>query len=82
MTWLIYSRSNVVDLQILEEMGVHKPVKKATKKPTLKVVAVMVLAQVRMRRMQREWAVQKKLQASLIKKAEQVRRSSRKSIER
>jgi hypothetical protein len=63
-------------------MGVHKPVKKATKRPTLKVVAVMVLAQVRMRRMQREWAVQKKLQASLIKKAEQVRRSSRKSIER
>lgn len=67
---------------MLEEMGVHKPVREAKKKPTLKVVAVMVLAQVRMQRLQREWAVQKRLQASLIKKAEQVRRTSRKSIER
>jgi len=74
------SRSNKVDLRILEEMGVHKPAKKAKKKPTLKVVGLMIVAQVRMQKMQREWAVQKKLQASLIKKAEQVRRSSRKSI--
>lgn len=60
----------------------HKPVKKPRKKPSLKVVALMVVAQVRMRNLQREWAVQKKLQASLVKKAEQVRRSSRRSIER
>ncbi|MCJ1249520.1 hypothetical protein MMC30_006746 [Trapelia coarctata] len=78
----MYQSCNKLDLRILEQMGVHKPIKKAKKKPTLKVVGLMVVAQLRMQKMQREWAVQKKLQASLIKKAEQVRRTSRKSIER
>ena len=64
---------------MLEEMGVTPDRKTREKKPTLKAVALMVVASVRMQRLRREWAMQRKLQAALVKKAEQVKRSSRKS---
>ena len=49
-----------------------------TRKLTLKIVGIMVLASVKIKRMQVEWAGQKMIQASLEKNAEQIRRPSRK----
>jgi hypothetical protein len=61
-------------------MGVKPNEKVKQKRPSLKVVGHMVVAAVRMQRLQKEWAVHKNLQASLVKKAEQVRRGSRRSV--
>lgn len=63
---------------MLEEMGVTPDSKIRDKKPSLKAAGLMVLAVIRMSKMQTEWAGQKRLQASLARKAEQVRRHSRK----
>ena len=44
-------------------------------KPTIKIVAIMILAGVRLRRLQHHWASQKKIQASIAKKVVQMRHS-------
>ena len=62
---------------MLEEMGVAPDQKTKEKKPTLRTVGLMVVAGIRMQRLQKEWAVQKKVQASLVKKAEGMRREKR-----
>ena len=72
--------SNKEDLHMLEEMGVTPDSKSRAKRLTLRAVVFTVLATVRMQRQQREWAVHKKLQASLVKKAQQVQRLSRKTL--
>ena len=64
---------------MLEKMGVTPDKSIREKKPTLKAVSIMVLASVRMRRLQTEWAGQKKIQASLARKVEQMRRESSKN---
>ena len=53
---------------MLEDLGVA-PEKRseASKRPTLKVVATMVLAGCKMKRMAGEWSQQKKMRASLAK---------------
>ena len=71
--------SNTVDLHMLEKMGVTPDKSIREKKPTLRAVGIMVLASVRMRRLQTEWAGQKKIQASLAKKVEEMRRESGKN---
>jgi hypothetical protein len=63
-------------------MGVVPDRQARKKRPSLRAVGYMVLAGVKMQRSAKEWAVQTKIQASLVKKAEQVRKSSRKSIVR
>ena len=70
--------SNTVDLRLLEEMGVTPDRKTREKRPRFKAVGVMVLAGVRMQRLQKAWAGQKKIQASLVRKVESMRRQSRK----
>ena len=74
--------SNTVDLHMLEEMGIKPDQKTKEKKPTLRTVGLMVLAGVRMQRLQKEWAVQNKVQASLVKKAEGMKREKRKGAVR
>ncbi|KAI9878241.1 MAG: hypothetical protein M1830_001464 [Pleopsidium flavum] len=77
----MYDACNLADLQILQEMGVaprRKPRKK--KRPSLRSVVFMVVAGVRMKKMQVEWAVNKKLHTAMCKKLQQVRRQ-RKSID-
>ncbi|MCJ1398665.1 hypothetical protein MMC11_001866 [Xylographa trunciseda] len=76
----MFEACNSVDLHMLEEMGVTPDKKTREKRPSLRAVGLMVIAGVRMRRMQAEWAVQKKMQASLVKKAEQMRKGSRRSV--
>lgn len=76
---LTVMNSNTVDLRLLEEMGVTPDRKVREKRPRLRAVGVMVLAGVRMQRLQKAWAGQKKIQASLAKKVESMRRQSRKS---
>ena len=46
---------------------------KPKKAPSLKVVATVVLAGVKMQNMAREWSEQKKLKASLVKGLENLR---------
>ena len=65
---------------MLEEMGVTPDKKTREKRPSLRAVGFMVIAGVRMQRMQAEWAAQKKIQASLVKKAEQMRKGSRRGV--
>lgn len=64
---------------MLEEMGVTPDRKTREKRPSLKAVVLMVVASVRMQKMKADWATQKKIQASLVKRAEQMRKGSRKS---
>lgn len=72
--------SNKADLQILGEMGLPPKRREPVKKRRIRAVVYMVIAGVRMRKMQMEWAVNIKLQETLAKKFEQARRRSRKSI--
>ncbi|MCJ1378076.1 hypothetical protein MMC17_001172 [Xylographa soralifera] len=76
----MFEACNTVDLDMLEEMGVTPNRKTREKRPSLRAVGLMVVAGVRMRKMQAEWAVQKKIQASLVKKAEQMRKGSRRPV--
>lgn len=63
---------------MLEEMGVTPDSKIREKKPSLKAAGLMILAVIKMRKMRTEWAGHKRLQASLARIAEQVRRHSKK----
>ncbi|MCJ1432570.1 hypothetical protein MMC27_001927 [Xylographa pallens] len=76
----MFEACNTVDLHMLEEMGLTPDRKTREKRPSLRAVGLMVIAGVRMRKMQAEWAVQKKIQASLVKKAEQMRKGSRRPV--
>ena len=64
---------------MLEEMGVTPDKKTREKRPSFRAVGFMVVAGIRMKRLQAEWAVQKKIQASLVKKAEQMRKGSKRA---
>jgi hypothetical protein len=77
---LNFPPSNHADLRMIEEMGISPDRSIRERRPRLRSVIWLVIASVRMKKMQREWAVSKKLHASLVKTVEQVRRRSRKSI--
>jgi hypothetical protein len=69
--------SNKADLKLIEEMGITPDISIREKKPSLRTVGWMVIASVRMKKQQQEWAGNKKLHDSLVKKLEQMRRQSR-----
>ncbi|KAI9707534.1 MAG: hypothetical protein M1836_000495 [Candelina mexicana] len=78
----LYNACNRADLQMLEEIGITPDRSIREKRPSLRSVGWMVLASVRMRKMQTNWAGNKKIHASLAKKVEQMRRRSGKSVAR
>jgi len=57
-------------------MGITPVPEEAPRKPTLKTVGVMVVAAVRMRKLQQAWAVNKEQHEKLIKKLDAVRKRS------
>ena len=75
---LLILPSNQLDLHLLSEIGVT-PDRRSSgpqKRPTLRTVSLMIIAGVRMNKMQKEWAVQKKAQAQLARKFESLKRES------
>ena len=64
---------------MLKEMGVAPEPKVKRRQPRFRVIAMMALAGVRLQRLRREWAGQKKIKASLIKMVEQKRQSRKSS---
>ncbi|KAK5144187.1 hypothetical protein LTR04_001654, partial [Oleoguttula sp. CCFEE 6159] len=70
---------NAADLNLLADMGITPPAPAAIRetRPTLRAVGWMVIASVRMKRLQTEWAGNKKLHESLIRKLEMTRRGSK-----
>ncbi|MCJ1308676.1 hypothetical protein MMC25_002330 [Agyrium rufum] len=77
----MYNACNKVDLRLLEDMGVRPDRETNQRSPKLKTAAIMVIAAIRMRRSMQEWAGQKKIQASLLKKVEQMKQSRRSSAQ-
>jgi len=71
--------SNKADLKLLEEMGVTPKTKTKEQKPSLKSVAYMIMATVRMRKMQEAWSGNKKLHETLMKKLDGMRRKQGKT---
>ena len=60
---------------MLREMGVKpKRVAEEERKPSLKKVGLMVIATIRMQKMQQAWAANKKLHETLMKKLEVMRK--------
>ena len=70
-------RSNKVDLQLLSEMGVVPDISIHEKKRSFKAVALGVLAMVKMKRRQEEWAESKELQEKLLRKLSVMKRAKR-----
>ena len=66
--------SNRADLKLLEEMGITPDVSFRERRHSLKTVGLMVVGVVRMKRMQETWAGSKRVQESLVKKLEGMRR--------
>jgi hypothetical protein len=65
---------------MIEEMGISPDRSIRERRPRVRSVVWLVLACVRMKKMQQEWAGSKKLHASLARTMEQVRRRSRRGI--
>jgi hypothetical protein len=61
-------------------MGIKPKLKNRQKKTSLRSVVYMVVAGLRMKKMQVEWSVNKKLRATLAKKAAASSAQSRRSI--
>ena len=74
----MFDACNKLDLHLLSEIGVTPDRRPSgpRKRPTVRTVSLMIIAGIRMKKMQKEWAVQKKVQAQLAKKLEIVRRES------
>jgi len=73
-----------MDLDLLHKMGVHFPTDhraalRAKPRPTIRTVGLAVVASIRMRKMQAEWRKSLRLQESLARKFEGMRRQSRRS---
>jgi hypothetical protein len=71
--------SNKADLKLLEEMGVTPKTKVRDQKPTLRSVGYVIMATVRMRKMQEAWSGNKKLHETLMKKLDGMRRKQGKA---
>ena len=63
-------------------MGITPDISIRQKKHSLKIVGLAVLASVRMRKLQQDWASSKKLHESLLKKLEGMKRRSGKTVAR
>jgi hypothetical protein len=66
----------------LEEMGITPDISIRQKKHSLKTVGLAVLASVRMRKLQQDWASNKKLHESLLKKLDGMKRKPGKTVAR
>ncbi|KAI9654321.1 MAG: hypothetical protein M1829_000942 [Trizodia sp. TS-e1964] len=73
----MYNACNHADLEMLAEMGISPDRSIRERRPTLRAVGLMVVAAMRMRKRQQSWAVSKKLQASLVKGLEAIRKKKR-----
>ncbi|KAK9238684.1 hypothetical protein V1525DRAFT_400238 [Lipomyces kononenkoae] len=60
-----FESCNKANLYMLEQMGIYPDKKHRSQRPTLKAVAHMMIAVIRMRNMRNEWLVQRKAKASL-----------------
>ena len=63
-------------------MGITPDISIRQKKHSLKSVGLAVLASVRMRRLQQDWASSKKLHESLLRKLEGMKRKQGKTVAR
>lgn len=79
---LTYCYSNKIDLELLQDMGITPDVSTREKKHSLKTVGLAVLASIRMRNMQQDWAGNKKLHENLLRKLEGMRRRQGKTLAR
>lgn len=71
----LYQACNKADLALLQSTGVQLPPRPVReKKPTLKMVAIMIRATIRMRKGAERWAKSKKIHEALIAKAESMKR--------
>ena len=71
--YMLIRPSNQQDLRLIEEMGITPDLRIRERKPSLRTAALAVMAILRMRRLQREWAGAAKVHESLVKKLEQMR---------
>lgn len=55
-------------------MGIHPDVSIHERRPRLKTVGLAVIAALRMKKWQKEWAAKQELHKSLVKKMESMRR--------
>jgi hypothetical protein len=74
---LVIPHSNKADLALLQSAGVQLPARPTAteekKRPTLKAVALMVRATVRMRTGAEQWAKSRKIHDALVAKVESMR---------
>ena len=68
------TNSNQANLQMIEHMGIYPDRTIREKRPTLRAVAQMVIATIRMRRRKEAWEVNKEMQTQLAKTLERQRR--------
>jgi len=74
------THSNQADLKLLEEMGITPDVTVREKRPSLKTAGLAVMACVRMQRMQQAWAGHQKVQESLLRKLDSMRKRQSRGI--
>lgn len=72
--------SNKADLQMLQQMGISPDRTIIEKRPTLRVVALMVMASLKMKKGAKEWAKSRKVHDRLVERVEVMKRKARKSI--
>ncbi|KAF2765558.1 hypothetical protein EJ03DRAFT_299853 [Teratosphaeria nubilosa] len=75
----VYNKCNQADLRLLEEMGITPDVSFRERRHSLKTVGLMVMGVVRMRRLMESWAGSRRLQESLLRKLEGMRRGQGRS---
>lgn len=71
--------SNKEDIKLIEDMGITPDISYHAKKHSLKTVGLMFIAGIRMQRLSREWAGNRKIHGELVRKVEAMRRQSRRS---
>ena len=71
--------SNHADLNMIAQMGISPERSIRDKTPSLRSVALMVIASLRIRRRQEEWARTKLVKESLVRTLQQTRKKSRRS---
>lgn len=72
--------SNQADLHMIAQMGIYPERTIRETRPKLRSVVFMVMAGLRMRRRQQEWAKNQTFKESIIRTLEHTRRKARKSV--
>ncbi|KZF18868.1 hypothetical protein L228DRAFT_251732 [Xylona heveae TC161] len=76
----MYNACNKLNLKMIAEMGIVVDVKEPEKKLTFRVVARMVQASVRMKKLQEEWSVHKQLRDAILAQLEHSKRKMRRGL--